>query len=165
MSRPSAEDVRALLRYDPETGVFRWREWRGGTARVGTVAGSIDSHGHRQIRLFGELYMAHHLAWFYVTGEWPEDGLDHRDGERDNNRFVNLRPATKAQNCRNRRKNANNKSGFKGVYFHVRVGRYAAQIRHNRVARHLGYFDTPEAAHAAYCRASAELHQEYGRVA
>lgn len=160
-----AEGVRRLLDYDPKTGIFRWREWRGGTAHAGTIAGSLDSHGHRQIKLYGALYAAQNLAWLYVTGEWPSGIIDHRDGDRDGNRFDNLRPATKAQNNKNRRRHTNNRSGFKGAYFHIRVGRWAAQIKSERVAHHLGYFDTPEEAHAAYCRASEKLHGEFGRTA
>lgn len=93
------------------------------------------------------------------------DMTDHVDGDGLNNRRSNLRPATQVQNLWNQRKPVNNTSGFKGVSWNKEKARWRAQIRFNGPRVHLGYFDTPEAAHAAYVEASARLHGEFGRAA
>lgn len=163
--RPTASLVRELLEYDPATGVLRWRVFRGGSACAGSVAGTLDSHGHRQLRVEGRLYMAHQIIWLHVTGEWPEHVIDHRDNDRDNNRFGNFRPATGAVNARNRLLNKNSTSGLKGAHFEKKAGRWRGQIRVNGKAKFLGYFDDAAGAHAAYVAASREFHGEFGRVA
>lgn len=91
--------------------------------------------------------------------------IDHEDGDGLNNRMsTNLRLASHADNMKNRRTNANNKSGFKGVYLDKFTGRWASCIRLNGRTHHLGRFDTPEAAHGAYADASERLHGEFGRT-
>ncbi len=112
----------------------------------------------------GKMYKAHRLAWFYMTGEWPPDQIDHIDGDRDNNRLVNLRKATNAQNGANARLSKNNSSGFKGVSFDTSVGRWRASIRRNRQLHYLGFFNTPEEAHAAYASAAVQLFGEFARM-
>lgn len=90
---------------------------------------------------------------------------DHRDGDGLNNRRSNMREATQAQNMRNRRKNANNTSGFKGVS-RARDGiKWQARIGIGGREEYLGQFASPEAAHAAYVAASQSLHGDFGRVA
>ena len=91
--------------------------------------------------------------------------VDHRDGDGLNNRRANLRHATAAQNQRNQRIRPNNTSGLKGASYHKATGKWSAQIRANGKPVYLGLFETPEAAHAAYAKASAELHGEFGRLA
>lgn len=54
-----------LLHYCPETGIFTWKVTRKGLAKAGTVAGSTNGRGYRQISVDGKLYLAHRLAWFY----------------------------------------------------------------------------------------------------
>jgi AP2 domain/HNH endonuclease len=95
------------------------------------------------------------------------DGLrvDHKDGNGLNNRKDNLRPATDQQNSFNSRIPSNNTSGFKGVSWHKRDHKWRARITFGGKRRHLGDFNTPEDAHKAYAKASAELHGEFGRVA
>ena len=96
----SAERLRELLHYDPETGIFRWRNWRTGPAKE--TAGR-PSQRYLQIQVDGRRYQAHRLAILYVTGVWPPDVVDHIDGDGFNNRIANLRSATKSQNLHNRR--------------------------------------------------------------
>ena len=91
--------------------------------------------------------------------------VDHINGNGLDNRHCNLRWATHAQNLQNRKIHKNNTSGFKGVYWRAREKKWIARIRANGKTRDLGYFSTPQAAHEAYCRASAEFHGEFGRVA
>jgi hypothetical protein len=91
--------------------------------------------------------------------------VDHIDSNKLDNRKEKLRFATNAQNGCNRGANVNNKSGFKGVSLHKRDQQWQAYIQHNGKSVYLGLFTTPELAHQAYCKASAELHKEFGRTA
>lgn len=152
-----------VLSYDAISGVFRWKLAMMGRIKAGQVAGTFNGNGHRQIGLDGKIWMAHRLAWFYVHGVWPADEIDHRDLNKDNNAIVNLREATHIENCNNRRASPKtNKSGFKGVS--KLRGKWHAQIKHKRRCYHLGYFDDPNEAHAAYVAASKKYHGEFGRL-
>lgn len=156
-STPTAERLRELLDYDPKTGVFRWRIRRGDRYLAGTIAGGPTCGGYWHIRVDERLSQAHHLAWLYVHGVWPTKHLDHRNGNRTDNRIANLREATAIENGQNTNQpKRNNKSGFLGVTRFQ--GRWRATISVNRKVQYLGSFDTPEGAHAAYLAAKAELH-------
>lgn len=89
---------------------------------------------------------------------------DHRDGDGLNNRSVNLRTATKAQNMHNMRIPARNSTGFKGVCFYKPTGKWRARIKANGVETHLGFFDAPELAAYAYAKASERLHGQYSNI-
>jgi hypothetical protein len=89
---------------------------------------------------------------------------DHISGDTLDNRKCNLRVCTTAENVRNCKLGKGNTSGYKGVYFNKRAKRYLAQIKLNNKKIHLGYYDTPEEAHAAYCEASKKYHGEFGRT-
>jgi hypothetical protein len=99
-----------------------------------------------------------------LMGEPEGMHIDHRDGDGLNNRKFNLRDATPSQNQQNSRLPSSNTSGFKGVSWHPRGGKWRAQIGVNGENLHLGLFPTPESAHAAYCSASADLHGKFGRI-
>lgn len=99
-----------------------------------------------------------------LMGEPSAFETDHRDGNGLNNRRFNLRVATVQQNTCNQRTRADNTSGFKGVHWHKQKGKWHAQIAAHGKRRSLGLHDTPEAAHAAYAKASARLHGEFGRL-
>ena len=157
------ETLTRILDYDPETGVFVWKEKIAAKVVVGRVAGFPDN-GYVRISMYGNQHMAHRLAWFYVYGKWPDEEIDHIDMDRSNNRIANLRAATKAENMRNRGAQSNNKIGLKGVCEHTQQpGKYTSQITKDRKKIHLGIFDTPEAAHQAYIKALSQHHKEYGR--
>ncbi|MGW1422698.1 HNH endonuclease [Bradyrhizobium manausense] len=162
--KPTAELVRSLLDYDPLTGVFLWRISPSRNTPEGSIAGA-DSEGYRLIRIDGGRYKAHQLAWLYMTGEWPSRQVDHRDTDRSNNRWSNLRLATTSQNKANMGRRADNKSGFKGVRWYSPTKKWNAQIRCQGKNTNLGYFPTPEEAHAAYCRAAERLFGEFARFA
>ncbi|MGU3475677.1 HNH endonuclease signature motif containing protein [Methylobacterium sp. D48H] len=153
----SAAYVRSRLEYDPESGVFTWRlrrvrrqydaSWN--TRFAEKVAGSLDKDGYVTISLRGKHYRAHQLAWLYVTGVWPPHELDHRDRDKSNNRFLNLRPATKSQNAVNTAAPRSNRSGRKGVIWQAHARKWRARIKINGRTIHLGYFaQIEEAAHA-----------------
>ena len=161
----TSELLREILHYDPETGYFRWKVATSRAIKTGAIAGCADGEGYLEIGIFRRKYLTHRLAWLYQTGSWPEGEIDHVNGIRNDNRFVNLRPATRSQNQQNTRRQINNTSGFKGVSWFEPTRRWKAYINLRRKQIHLGYFDTPEEAHAAYCAASEALHREFGRTA
>ena len=155
--------LRELLHYNRKTGEFRWRK-RTGARCSPSAAPACRYQDARYIRIDGRAYIEHQLAWFYMTGRWGRPTIDHRDGDVNNNRWNNLRRATPSQNNANRRRPRNNTSGYKGVYRSSTPGRWCAQIGVNGKLKHLGTFDTPQAAHAAYVAAAPKYHGEFARV-
>jgi hypothetical protein len=150
------ERLKQVLNYDPVTGKFT-RLIPAGGAAVGSTPGAIDSKGYCQIKIDRRLYLAHRLAWFYVTGQWHPLCIDHIDGNPLNNAFENLRPASKAINAQNRRRaSADSKTGFLGVT-QKKYG-FVAQIQTNGTMRSLGTHPTPELAYAAYLAAKRAFH-------
>ena len=136
-----------LLDYSEKTGVFTWLIAARG--RVGDVVGWIDEQGYRRIRIDGVVYKAHRLAFLYMNGEWPTQ-VDHKNGTRDDNRWSNLRTATHAQNCTNRRVQVN--FGIKGA--NKRNRKWLASIRIDGRTFRLGLFDTREEAGLVYAYAA-----------
>lgn len=154
------ESLRQLLRYDPGTGVFHWLVTKGSKRPAGSVAGRPDvRRGDTIITIDGSAYRANRLAWFYMTGSWPVDEVDHKDTDYTNNRWWNLRDVAHAVNSQNSRKaRVTNKTGLLGVHQCAATGRFRASITVRGKCKQLGRFDTPELAHAAYIRAKRELH-------
>jgi hypothetical protein len=150
--------LRELLRYSKRTGHFTWKVSRG-NVKAGSRAGCLRDDGYWTIRIDGRLYLAHVLAWFWVTGEFSPHKIDHKDLDRGNNRFANLREATSAENSANRE--AYGKLGVKGVYSHGRS--YRAQIRVDGKLSRLGTFPTIAAAAAAYEMAAQSAFGEFAR--
>ena len=159
MKEPSMftqQRLQELLHYDPTTGVFTRLVQTSGNAKIGDVAGSRHVAGYRQCHTDGKVYLSHRLAWLYMTGSWPIDQIDHRNGVRNDNRWSNLREATQAENQQNHKMRRDNTSGFIGV---ARFrNKWRAQIQINGRLKHIGCFTTPDDAHAAYLAAKAELH-------
>lgn len=90
--------------------------------------------------------------------------VDHINGNTLDNRKSNLRICSQSENCCNRKKAKTNTSGYKGVNFKKQTGKFVARIGRNGKRLFLGYFDTAEEAHIAYCEASKSYHGEYGRT-
>ena len=158
--------AREVLRYDPKSGLFWWRQSLSRIGKAGHIAGGVHKTSRRStpywsIRIDGKQYPAHRLAWLIVHGEWPAEQIDHINGNGLDNRIANLREATNAQNQQNKLRASNNRSGFKGVRFHTQTGKYRAQITRNGKTAHLGLFDCPKEAHKAYCEAADDLHGEF----
>ena len=86
----SAERVRAVLNYDSETGIFRWKIGMGHQI-AGRIAGSLHCHGYILICIDYAKYPAHRLAWAHYYGAWPRMALDHIDECKSNNKIANLR--------------------------------------------------------------------------
>ncbi|KRG54097.1 HNH endonuclease [Stenotrophomonas nitritireducens] len=158
--KPTHAEVAGLLSYCPESGVLRWRTSSGNQVREGADAGTLHPDGYRIVRIARRGYPAHRLAWLLVTGEWPLQQVDHRNGVRSDNRLSNLRQASPGENNQNLHGplSSNRTSRFLGVCWKRREERWRAQIQVNGVRRDLGLFATEEEAHRAYSAAKAELH-------
>lgn len=154
----SHADLVSAIEYNPDTGRFTWRHSISAHIREGAEAGSINSAGYRNIRIFGGQHLAHRLAFLYMIGEWPSGEIDHINGICDDNRWSNIRIVTHSENQQNRRKSSSNTSGLVGASWNARIGKWHSQIRSNRERIHLGYFDTAEEAASAYANAKKSLH-------
>lgn len=157
-SNDSLPDVRNALRYNRNTGQITWAIDRA-LMCAGDEAGHIMDTGYRTITVDYVAYYAHHLAIWFVTGSLPPGGthVDHIDGDKDNNRFENLRVVSPSINGHNRtRLNKNNSSGERGV-FETRPGRYVAFITVNRRRHHIGVFGSLDQAKDARDRAQKSL--------
>lgn len=162
-SAPAIARVNELLSYDRTTGDFRWKVGRQGTGGIGSVAGTTGENGYRIIFLNGVHRYVHRLVWLLETGEWPEY-LDHKDRNKLNNRFENLRPASANENGYNRKVSCNSSSGFKGVTWVAREQRWQAAIRVNGRRIYLKRHKTADEAAAAYNEAALRFHGQFAAV-
>lgn len=154
--------LKGLLAYDPETGVCRWHVKKG-RAQGRDVAGYCGPDGYWRIQVGGKLWLLHRLAWLYMTGEQPPMIVDHIDRDPANNKWANLRAATKSQNNANSHTRVRSATGFKGVFHHKR--KFRAQISVEGRCKYLGLFASPEEAHAAYVRAAEAQFGSFARAA
>ena len=157
----SQAELKELLHYDPETGEFTWLVSNSNRVKVGDIAGCINKLDYRTIAINRKIYLAHRLAFLWMTEAFPENMVDHINHDKSDNRWENLRPATRAENKRNTWKQSNNTSGFKGVYFNKGVGKYVAHVTVNGAKKYLGCFTSPEEAYQARCCAEDEYYGEF----
>lgn len=160
----SQGDWRSLVSYNPATGQFYWLVSRG-RVKVGDLAGRPNSHKppYLDIRFEGRNYRAHRVAWLLTYGLWPENSIDHINGDRCDNRVCNLREATISQNQMNKGRNPRNPTGLKGVSRNA-SGSYRSLIKVGQKQIYLGSFPTAESAHRAYCEAAGNLHGEFAKL-
>lgn len=156
------DEARQIFDYNPETGDLIWKVTRlsyRGCVVPGAIAGT-NSHGYIAVTVNQRFYRAHRIVWLLMTGEWPPKtmDLDHINGDRSDNRWCNLRLATRSQNNWNKPVQANNPHGVSGVYQRTyRTGntKWHARVYVDRKPILLGHFDTMEEAVAA--RKAAEI--------
>jgi hypothetical protein len=155
-------DISQAIEYYASIGVFRWRVSPSIRVSAGSLAGSVGGDGYWQIQYRGRKYIGHRLAWFLMTGVWPAGQIDHRNGDKLDNRWCNLRLASSSQNCANTRSR-----GFlpKGVTLHRQTGKYQAQIKKGGKNFYLGLFESPIEANAAYAQKARELFGDFARSA
>ena len=158
----TTDRVRQVLDYAPLTGIFTWKIAHKRIGR-GQIAGSLDLHGYQKIGLDGKIYSAHRLAWLYIHGIFPPQHLDHINGDRADNRLVNLRLCDRFLNQQNRSLSGSGATGYLGVSFNKNAQKFAAEIRYQGFRKHLGIFHTAFEAHEAYMAAKKILHQSQGR--
>lgn len=160
----TAEQLRSVIHYDPETGIFtrlaRLAQRHQVGDRADTEITSKNMRGYRRVSLFSKRYLAHRLAWLYVYGMWPESLLDHRNGSKGDNRISNLREGSDRLNAENmHRPRLDNKSGYLGVHWHTQNCYWIARIQVRRKTIHLGCFDDPAIAHQSYLTAKRKYHE------
>ena len=159
--RPTIEELREYLDYDPETGVLTWKKSPSRGIRQGqAIGGSLNGEGYGQLGFRGTKFAAHRVAFALHHGRWPMPCCDHIDGDKTNNRADNLRECALSANQHNSKISRNNTTGAKGV---ARMGQgYLARTRLNGVA-HTKYFRRLEDA-AAYAKQLREqLHGDFAR--
>lgn len=160
MSLITAPVLRETLDYDPKTGIFTWAKPTSRKIKQGAIAGSVRSQGYMRIKIGSKEYLQHRLAWLYVYGQWPENEIDHINGNRKDNRIENLRDVPKALNLQNRiaANRSNQSTGVLGVTFRPQEKFYEAKISVGGRTNYLGIFKQLEDAQAAYLKAKAALH-------
>lgn len=156
------ERLKQQVRYDPTTGQFTWRSARAGVSH-GAVAGCANNNGYVRINILRQAYYAHRLAWFYMTGIWPDHSIDHINSDPSDNRWSNLRPATHSQNLMNVAIRSDNTSGVKGVSWHKQMRKWRAFITVDGRMQHLGLFDSIEDATKARQHAAKQFHGDFAR--
>lgn len=161
-----------LVRYDPDTGAFTWlpreavtakhKSWN--TLRAGKPAFDTfePSNGYLRGTVLGRRLYAHRTAFAFIHGRWPAGDIDHINGIRTDNRAVNLREVSRAENCRNRRIDPRTPDGVMGIF--KSFGKWQAQIGYGGKTRYIGRYATKDEAVAARRRAEAELgfHPNHG---
>lgn len=169
------ECLRQLLSYCPDTGILTWKvrsqDLFGGGKNLtwwnnkfsGKTAGHFDKNGYVVISIFDRPYLGHRIAWAMYHGSWPEQYIDHVDGNPRNNKISNLREANFSENSRNYKKPKSNTCGFKGASFDASRNKWQARIRVNYKLIHLGRFDTAKEAHDAYMGAAEKYHGAFAR--
>ena len=153
MKNPDLADFQEVLRYDPDTGYFHHLTPKGNKPGD-LVVRSKDSYGYIRLSLKGKRYSAHRVAFLFQTGEWPRYDVDHKNGVRDDNRWCNLRLATRAQNLTNQPK-LKGKSRFKGVTPHQ--NRWLAQY-----GRKIGYIGVSKSEQEAALMYNHVVEREVG---
>jgi hypothetical protein len=149
----TAKRIRKLLDYDPTTGVLRWRVRVSYNVFAGRIAGRSRSRGYYVVMIGNRTYAAHRLIWLHVIGHWPKEELDHINGNTFDNRFCNLREATRTENRRNNHI-------AKGIQ--QQKNRFRARIWINGKNVHLGCFATEHEARHAYLIAAKKHFGEFG---
>ena len=143
----SFERLREILCYDPISGIFTWKERVARCVRIGDVAGAVAKSGYRKICIKKQTFAEHRLAWLYMTGNWPENQIDHINKNKADNRFFNLREVSAKENCANRAMKAG-VSGIPYVSPSQKGSRlpWVAKKKIGGKVRNLGYGETPLAA-------------------
>ncbi len=159
MDELTQEHLKSILNYDQETGHFMWIK-AGHGVKIGRIAGS-RCNNYIHIVIKGRRYYAHRLAWFYMTGKWPTNQIDHKNGIKNDNKWKNIREATASENGMNKGPLKNNTSGHKGVSWHKASKKWASVISINHNNKILGFFDDPEKAAQVYRDAAEKYHGEF----
>jgi hypothetical protein len=159
----SHAELLRVLNYFPDTCVFTWRVKTANKSVAGKAAGSLKNGKYQRLCINKTFYLSHRLAWFYVYGEWPNNLIDHINGEKDDNRIANLRQANAAENARNTGLRSTNTSGVKGVGWVKRRKKFQAQLRTPEGPVNLGMFGDLRQAEEAVNAAREQMHGDFHR--
>lgn len=165
----TAQELRELLRYDPDAGQIFWRQrpsdtfktsaaaktWNGRFAGKAALTAVSDT-GYLTGCIHYRSVSAHRVAWALFYGRWPQE-IDHINGDRADNRIANLREVTRRTNNRNHGPDSRNKSGYTGVYWNKQQQKWHAKVRVDGRDLHLGFFDDVHSAGAARTKAAEAL--------
>lgn len=162
VKRPSVEQIQELFTYDPDTGFIYWKALGGGKIKK-KPAGTIENNGYLGIVIGKQRIRAHRIAWVLHHGKWPDDQIDHINGNGLDNRICNLREATNSQNSKNTKKPKNNTSGLIGVHFEKYTQRWRACIKVNYKQINLGRFVNFDEAVFARKEAEKKYFGEWAR--
>ena len=153
----TADELKSILHYEPLTGIFVWRVRTSNRIHVGDIAGSMNDRGYILIKVGGHNERAHRVSWLYMTGNWPAGEIDHKNRDRSDNRWLNLRLATPSQNKANRERAA------LGVR-RTPSGKFTSRVKVERQEIHLGTFVTFEEAARTRAERLKEHFGEFARI-
>tara|TARA_R110000868_G_scaffold82690_4_gene233399 strand:- start:267 stop:758 length:492 start_codon:yes stop_codon:yes gene_type:complete len=158
MSEMNFTLIRELFNYEPDTGLFTWRN-KPPQSRKQTDETGCNTGRYFYVHIKNKNYAVHRLIWLHVYGQFPKDCIDHIDGNGLNNKLSNLREATIKQNSHNvKGPQKNGTSGYLGVWLDKRKNKWIARICVDGKKKRLGNYQTPELAYEAYITAKRELH-------
>ena len=165
-SQLTQEKLKSIVNYDPQTGFFTWRANLANGFQAGERTGYLNKSRdgyYLETMVFGVRYRDNRLAFLWMTGAFPPNHVDHRNGDSQDNSLGNLRAATSSQNAANSKLSKLNKTGFKGVSLGKHAKRFRASIKVDGKFIGLGSFDTAIEAHKAYCEAAQKFFGEFAR--
>lgn len=168
--KPTQRELKRLCHYDPETGIFKRilvKTWKGEEIKCDRVVDKPTSYGYYQINIFGRPHAVHRLIFLYMMGRLPKADVDHINGDRIDNRWVNLRQVSRRENMMNVGVRSNSTTGVTGVSARKDNGKFQAYIDVNGVRTRLGCYETIDEARAVRRAASAnnEFHPNHGERA
>ena len=130
--------------------------------------GCDNAKGYGRILVGSKRQNVQRVTYEIANGKIPEGMvIDHVCHERSCVNPDHMRVCTSSENAKNRKLNANNATGLKGVYksrYKSNRGlppRWIAVIQSDGKTINIGSFSTKEEAHQAYCRAALVHHGEF----
>jgi hypothetical protein len=164
MNKPSYEEVAKILDYNPKTGKFFRRVNTSPNGRIGDVKGYTTKRKYRKTSVGGIQFYDHQLAWLLFYLKWPEKQIDHINGNKQDNRILNLREVTVSQNALNRSHQANSKTKHKCINWKTDRKKYRVKIGISGKCHHIGYFKNIDDAIKARNKAIKKLHGKFAKV-
>lgn len=158
----SSDVFKEWLDYNPETGEVFWKKPLANRIKAGAKAGCLHKKtGYMRLRFQKMTYMLHRVIWLMQTGSLPKDFVDHRDQDKANNKWSNLRAATQQENMRNRPRQKKSKSGIKGVVWSLQDKVWRATARVDKKTICIGSFEEKGVAAKAYQDFAKALHGDF----
>jgi hypothetical protein len=154
--------LKEVLDYNPITGIFI-RKIRINKVKAGSIAGTKTAQGYLSVSIDGRPYLLHRLVILFMTGSFPEKQVDHINGIRTDNRWMNIRNVSVQENSFNRVPNKNRELQVKNVYWIPKLKRYRVKMKINKITTHFGYYDDLELAELVAKEAQQKYHGVYAR--